>query len=96
MKHVYASLSGDLEDDVSITRNNELLKKEIAKAKPKPETVRELIKRTLASRRNLVMTGTRPDELLNQYPHLRKANYVCLHCAVILRYSRTSVYWNPL
>lgn len=75
-KHVYATLVTDCEDEVSLKRNQELLKKEFAKAKPKPDVVRDLISRTLRARRDAVMGSYRPEELREQYPHLSKANYV--------------------
>ena len=69
-----------LEDEVVKKRNEELLKKELSKPKPKQDTVKELIKRILKSQRNLVLQGTRPEDILSQYPHLRKANYVRCDC----------------
>lgn len=42
--------------------------------KSKP-VVRELVKRTLPARRNVITDGTRPGDLMEEFPHLRKANY---------------------
>ena len=53
-----------------------MLSKELAKAKPKVDVVQNLIRRTLTPRRKKVMDGCRPEQLLEIYPHLRKANYV--------------------
>lgn len=75
-KHVYAELDFETGDSVSVQRNTELLKKEMAKPKPKGDVVRHLIKWTLKARRQTVMDGCRPVEVLKIYPHLRKANYV--------------------
>lgn len=75
-KHMYAVMDQEGEDDVSTKRNCEHLKKEIAKSKPKPDVVRELIKRTLKTRRDMVMGATRPEVMISEYPHLRKARYV--------------------
>ena len=61
---------------MSARRNSELLKKELEKSKPKPDVVRELVKRTLKTRRDLVIKSTPPEEILEAYPHLRKATYV--------------------
>lgn len=71
-KHVYATatLITDYEDEVSLKRNQELLKKEFAKGKPKPDVVRDLISRTLRARRDAVMGSYRPEELREQYPQL--------------------------
>ena len=68
----------ECEDEVSAQRNKDHLKKEIGKTKPKPDVVRELIKRTLKTRRNMIMGSTRPEEMISEYPHLRKAKYVCV------------------
>lgn len=75
-KHVYAELDFESDDSVSVERNSELLRKEMAKHKPKAEVVKRLIKRTLKARRQTVMDGCRPEEVLEKYPHLKKANYV--------------------
>jgi hypothetical protein len=74
-KHAYAALD-ECEDEVSSIRNLEYLRKEISKPKPKPDVVKELLKRTLSARRNEVVDGKRPCEIIEEFPHLRKANYV--------------------
>lgn len=81
-KHTYAVVDQECEDEVSSKRNTEHLKKEIGKLKPKPDVVRELIKRTLKTRRDMVMGNTRPEEMISEYPHLRKARYVS--CIIII------------
>ena len=43
-KCTYAIVDVEYEDDVSVKRNKELLKKELARPKQKPDAVRELIK----------------------------------------------------
>ena len=72
----YAAIIHSADDDISLERNKELLKKECSRAKPKSEVVRELIKRTLKERRQKVLNGERPEVIMNEYPHLRKTNYV--------------------
>ena len=73
-KHVYAVLHG--EDDVSVERNEIILRKELSRPRPKVDVVKKLIERTLASRRQVVLDDDRPKELIERYPHLKKANYV--------------------
>ena len=67
-----------MDDEVSIERNIELLRKECSKSKPKSEIIKELIRRTIKARREDILKGTRPDVVLEQYPHLRKATYVSI------------------
>ncbi len=55
-------------------RNIDHLKKEVLKAKPRVEVVKELIKRTLKSRRETILNGGRPDVFIEDNPHLKKAN----------------------
>lgn len=54
----------------------EQLKREMAKPKPKSDVVKELVKRTLKSRREIVLDGVRPEIIMEKYPHLKKSNYV--------------------
>lgn len=75
-KHAYAELDFETGDDVSVERNTDHLKKEIAKPKPKAEVVKQLIRRTIKARRNSVMSGDRPEVILDSYPHLRKITFV--------------------
>ena len=78
-KHVYAALEFDCDDDdVSIKRNIDLLKKEASKQKSKPSSVRELVKRTLKPRREKILAGCRPNEIFKEFPHLKKSAYVSL------------------
>ncbi len=75
--HLYIALKPtELEDDISTKRNEELLRKEFLKGKPKEEVVQSLIKRTLTLRREAVLSGSRPEDLLGKYPHLKKPKYV--------------------
>lgn len=83
-KHTYAAIDLEYEDEVSAQRNREHLKKEISKQKPKPDVVRELIKRTLKTRRDMIMGSSRPEDILSEYPHLRKASYVGYIVAISL------------
>lgn len=69
-------LDRDSKDPLSQQRNSDLLKKEVSKPKAKPDVVRELIKRTLHFRRNLVLEGGRPESIISDFPHLKKATYV--------------------
>ncbi len=71
-KRSYAVVDVDAEDDVSAERNKELLKKEVAKSKPKQDILRELIKRTFKTRRELVNNGMQPEEIIMEYPHLKR------------------------
>ena len=61
-------------------RNIDHLRKEVLKPKPKPEVVRELVKRTLPARRSLVLDGKRPGDMIEEFPHLKKASYVRFGC----------------
>ena len=88
-KHVYAALDFECDnDEVSIKRNVDLLKKEASKPKSKSSSVRELIKRTLKPRRDKIVTGgCRPYEIFTEFPHLKKSAYVsCLHYNYSLHY----------
>ncbi len=75
-KHFYAALESSADDKISVERDIDHLKKEVLKAKPRVEVVKELIKRTLKSRRETILNGGRPDVLIEDNPHLKKANYV--------------------
>lgn len=58
-------------------RNVEHLKKEFTKPKYKSDVVKELIRRTLTYRRVKILEGVgRPEEVLSNFPHLRKAQFV--------------------
>lgn len=81
---MYAVLDGEIEDEVSMERSIELLKKEFTKPKYKPDIVRELIKRTLKYRRKIILEGSsRPEEVTSTYPHLRKAAFVSYNIQLI-------------
>ena len=67
----------EYEDDLSAKRNKELLKKELARPKQKPDALRELIKRTFKTKRELVSNNTRPELIVLEYPHLRWTKSVC-------------------
>jgi len=60
---VYVPLS-EREDDVAVQRNEDLLKK-MSKPKPRVESVKSFVQRTLASRRKAVLSD-RPGDL---FPH---------------------------
>ena len=62
----------EYENDLSAKRNKELLKKELARPKQKPDALRELIKRTFKTIRELVSNNTRPEQIVLEYPHLRR------------------------
>ena len=79
-KHQYAALDFDHSsdaDEISIQRNINILKKEVTKPKVKSSLVKELVKRTLKSRRDKVIAGfSRPNEMFLEFPHLKKSTYV--------------------
>ncbi len=75
--HSYVEISINQDDQVAHERNTDHLKKEIEKPKHKVDVIKELIRRTLKNRRDMVLSGdVRPAELLLYFPHLKKANYV--------------------
>lgn len=78
-KHAYAVLDlehGDDDDEVSVQRNTDLLKKEVSKSKLKSSLVRDLVKRTFKPRQLKILAGSRPDEIFLEYLHLKKGTYV--------------------
>ena len=82
-KHVYAAFEpSDDSDEVSNKRNLELLIK-MLKPKPKSEVVLHLIQRTFVFRRKWIMDGARPQNVVTDYPHLKKCCYVSVLCRVI-------------
>lgn len=77
VKHMYAAVGPvESEDDVAMERNIGRLKSEIAKPKPNSDVMKELICRTFSARTAVVLTGVTSDQMLSDYPHLRKENYV--------------------
>ena len=75
-KHVYTNFEEE-DDDIASARNDELSRKELSKPKPKVDIIKNLIKRTLSSRRKILCNGATPEDLQIKYPHLKKFNYVC-------------------
>ena len=79
-QHEYAALDfecGSDDDEISIQRNIDLLKKEVTKPKCKSSLVKELVKRTLKPRRAKVLGGSsRPNDVFLEFPHLKKSTYV--------------------
>ena len=80
----FVSAPDFVDDDVSQQCNIELLKKEIAKTKPKPDVPRELMRRTSTHRWDSFVNKGVPaslNEYISQYPLLKKPTYVILtHC----------------
>ena len=65
----------ECEDEVSAQRNKDHLKKEIGR---KARCCEGTHQTNLKTRRNMIMGSTRPEEIISEYPHLRKAKYVCV------------------
>lgn len=83
--HLYPPLHG--EDDVSYSRNVELLQNELEKAKPRNEVLKDLMCRTFPNRWGTFINSKEPGSLLeylSQFPVLKKASFVCLHCILYL------------
>ena len=65
-KHTYIALTE--EDYVAVERNEDLLRKELSRPRPRVDGVdvtKSLVQRTLASRRKAVLDGDRPEDLLD-------------------------------
>ena len=75
-KHVYPSLTGSPDDDVSNERNIRALKDQMAKSKLNHGTIQELIKRTFYQMRIAILDDPNPksvEEICETYPVLKKA-----------------------
>lgn len=74
---MYPSL-GEIEDETAYERNLSLLKEQVSKAKVNSDTVRALMKRTFNRRRKDIIEGHKSvQELVEEFPMLRKAVFVC-------------------
>ena len=75
--HLYPPTEG--EDEVSHSRNIELLRAEWGKQKPRAEVVKELLTHTFSNRFDAYVNKNEPPSLLEylaEFPMLKKANYV--------------------
>ena len=78
--HTYPTLEADTEDDVSHQRNIGQMKKLLEKSKPNHTILKDLMQRTFKKRRSLIIEEAKPVvEICDEYPLLRKSNYVCNH-----------------
>ena len=82
-KHMYAALDfHDDDDEVAKERTGRELKKEMSKHNPKTTVVKELIKRSIKTRRDAVLKCDRSVAImLEEFPHLRKFSFVSRYWA---------------
>ncbi len=67
------------EDEVSYARNEELLRVEMAKSKPRSDVLKELMRRTFPNRWDAYVNDNDPPTLLEylaKFPLLKKPTYV--------------------
>ena len=79
-KHLYPSLTAEVEDDTSNDRNKLQLVRELQKVKPQKEKLIELMRRTFGSRRKWIIDGAASvKEICTEYPLLKKSTHVSLY-----------------
>ena len=59
-----------------VERDEDLLRKKLSTPRPQVDVIKSLVQRTLVSRRKAVLDGDTPEDLLDEYPHLKKPIYV--------------------
>lgn len=78
-KHLYPSLTADVEDDTSNERNKTQLHKELEKTKPSKDKITELMKRSFGSRRNWILDeAVSVKEICTEYILLKRSAYVSI------------------
>lgn len=78
----YPPLRDTRDDDVTITRNMNLIEKELGKERPRKEVLLSLVRQTYSARRQQVLTEseeTTATALLHEFPVLKKIYVVCMH-----------------
>lgn len=71
----YPPLRDTRDDDVTITRNKNLIEKELGKERPRKEVLLSLVRQTYSSRRQQILTEseeTTATALLQEFPVLKK------------------------
>lgn len=78
-KHACPSLVGEVEDETSHTRNVELLKDQLTKARVDHKSVQMLMKRTFTRRRKSILDEpTLVVYIVEEYPVFKKPSFVCV------------------
>ena len=83
-KHCYPIVPDNAEDETSNSRNLVLMKEELAKPDPSNESLKLLMSRTFPVRRPFILESDSVQNILEEYPLLKRSAYVGVHFSILV------------